>query len=101
MTVRRARRHAQARPARPLSSSAFDRVRMKVTAVEPRSRSRSSPALGVARRHLWQCHRLNAERFAYLSPSSIVVSGKTWYAVNFNHRQEWVPSSEVSATRTT
>jgi hypothetical protein len=28
-------------------------------------------------------------------------SGKTWYAINFNHRQEWVPSSEVGSTRTT
>jgi N-acetyl-anhydromuramyl-L-alanine amidase AmpD len=37
----------------------------------------------------------------YLSPWTVTVSGKTWYAVNFNHRQEWVPSSSVSATRTT
>ncbi len=29
------------------------------------------------------------------------LSGQTWYAINFNHRQEWVPASEVSSTRTT
>jgi hypothetical protein len=38
---------------------------------------------------------------AYLSPWTVVVSGKTWYDINFNHRQEWVPSTEVSSTRTT
>ena len=38
---------------------------------------------------------------AYLSPWSVTVSGKTWYAINYNHRQEWVPASEVSSTRTT
>ena len=38
---------------------------------------------------------------AYLSPWSVVVSGKTWYAINYNHRQAWVPASEVSSTRTT
>jgi hypothetical protein len=38
---------------------------------------------------------------AYLSPWSVPVSGKTWYAINYNHRQEWVPAAEVSATRTT
>jgi hypothetical protein len=38
---------------------------------------------------------------AYLSPWSVIVSGKTWYAINYNHRQEWVPVSEVSSTRTT
>ena len=37
----------------------------------------------------------------YLSPWSVSVSGVTWYAINFNHRQEWVPASEVSSTRTT
>jgi hypothetical protein len=37
----------------------------------------------------------------YLSPWSVLVSGGTWYAINFNHRQEWVPASEVSSTRTT
>jgi hypothetical protein len=37
----------------------------------------------------------------YLSPWSVSVSGVTWYAVNFNHRQAWVPASEVSSTRTT
>jgi hypothetical protein len=37
----------------------------------------------------------------YLSPWSVSVSGTTWYAINFNHRQEWVPASEVSSTRTT
>ncbi len=37
----------------------------------------------------------------YLSPWSVLVSGQTWYVINFNHRQEWVPASEVSATRTT
>ncbi len=37
----------------------------------------------------------------YLSPWSVPVSGVTWYAINFNHRQEWVPASEVSSTRTT
>lgn len=38
---------------------------------------------------------------AYLSPWSVTVSGKTWYAINYNHRQEWVPATEVGATRTT
>jgi N-acetyl-anhydromuramyl-L-alanine amidase AmpD len=38
---------------------------------------------------------------AYLSPWSVTVSGKTWYAINYNHRQEWIPSSEVSSTRIT
>jgi N-acetyl-anhydromuramyl-L-alanine amidase AmpD len=38
---------------------------------------------------------------AYLSPWSVTVSGKTWYAINYNHRQAWAPSSEVSSTRTT
>ena len=37
---------------------------------------------------------------AYLSPWSVSVSGTTWYAINYNHRQEWVPASEVSSTRT-
>jgi hypothetical protein len=37
----------------------------------------------------------------YLSPWRVTVSGTTWYAINYNHRQEWVPSSEVTATRTT
>jgi len=36
----------------------------------------------------------------YLSPWSVSVSGKIWYAINFNHRPEWVPSSSVSSTRT-
>ena len=38
---------------------------------------------------------------AYLSPWSVTVSGTTWYAINYNHRQEWVPRTEVSSTRTT
>lgn len=38
---------------------------------------------------------------AYLSPWSVTVSGKTWYAINYNHRQAWVPATEVSSTRTT
>ena len=38
---------------------------------------------------------------AYLSPWTVTVSGTTWYAINYNHRQAWVPASEVSATRTT
>ncbi|HLX51868.1 MAG TPA: peptidoglycan recognition family protein [Streptosporangiaceae bacterium] len=38
---------------------------------------------------------------AYLSPWTVSVSGVTWYAINFNHRQEWVPTSEVTSTRTT
>ena len=38
---------------------------------------------------------------AYLSPWSVTVSGKTWYAINYNHRQAWVPASEVGSTRTT
>ena len=38
---------------------------------------------------------------AYLSPWSVSVSGKKWYAINYNHRQEWVPASEVTSTRTT
>jgi hypothetical protein len=37
----------------------------------------------------------------YLSPWSVSVSGQTWYAINYNHRQEWVPASEVSSIRTT
>ncbi len=37
----------------------------------------------------------------YLSPWTVSVSGVTWYVINFNHRQEWVPASEVSSTRTT
>lgn len=36
----------------------------------------------------------------YVSPWTVTVSSKTWYAINFNHRQEWVPASEVGATRT-
>jgi hypothetical protein len=38
---------------------------------------------------------------AYLSPWRVTVSGTTWYAINYNHRQAWVPASEVSSTRTT
>ena len=38
---------------------------------------------------------------AYLSPWSVTVSSTTWYAINYNHRQEWVPASEVTSTRTT
>jgi hypothetical protein len=38
---------------------------------------------------------------AYLSPWTVTVSGTTWYAINYNHRQAWVPASEVSSTRTT
>lgn len=38
---------------------------------------------------------------AYLSPWSVTVSGTTWYAINYNHRQAWVSASEVSSTRTT
>ena len=38
---------------------------------------------------------------AYLSPWTVTVSGTTWYAINYNHRQEWVPATEVSSTRTT
>jgi hypothetical protein len=38
---------------------------------------------------------------AYLSPWHVTVSGTTWYAINYNHRQAWVPASEVSSTRTT
>jgi hypothetical protein len=37
---------------------------------------------------------------AYLSPWSVTVSGTTWYAINYNHRQAWVPTSEVGSTRT-
>jgi N-acetylmuramoyl-L-alanine amidase len=37
---------------------------------------------------------------AYLSPWSVTVSGATWYAINYNHRQAWVPDSEVTSTRT-
>ena len=36
----------------------------------------------------------------YLSPWAVSVSGTTWYCINFNHRQEWVPASEVGSTRT-
>ena len=35
----------------------------------------------------------------YLSPWSVSVSGVTWYAINFNHRQAWVPASEVPMVR--
>jgi len=38
---------------------------------------------------------------AYLSPWTVTVSGSIWYVINFNHRQEWVPASEVTSTRTT
>jgi hypothetical protein len=38
---------------------------------------------------------------AYLSPWTVSVSGKTWYAINYNHRQAWVPATEVGSTRTT
>ena len=38
---------------------------------------------------------------AYLSPWSVTVSGTTWYAINYNHRQAWVPKSEVTSTRIT
>jgi N-acetylmuramoyl-L-alanine amidase len=38
---------------------------------------------------------------AYLSPWSVTVSGTIWYAINYNHRQAWVPASEVGSTRTT
>jgi hypothetical protein len=37
---------------------------------------------------------------AYLSPWTVAVSGTTWYAINFNHRQAWVPASEAGSTRT-
>src|SRR5690348_11701517 len=29
---------------------------------------------------------------AYLSPWSVTVSGTTWYAINYNHRQAWAPA---------
>jgi hypothetical protein len=32
---------------------------------------------------------------AYLSPWTVTVSGTTWYAINYNHRQAWVSASEV------
>jgi hypothetical protein len=35
---------------------------------------------------------------AYLSPWTVTVSGTTWYVINYNHRQAWVPASEVSST---
>jgi N-acetylmuramoyl-L-alanine amidase-like protein len=38
---------------------------------------------------------------AYLSPWSVTVSGAAWHAINYNHRQAWVPNSEVTSTRTT
>jgi hypothetical protein len=31
----------------------------------------------------------------YVSPFTVSVSGTTWYLINFNHRQAFVPSSEV------
>jgi hypothetical protein len=37
---------------------------------------------------------------AYLSPWTVTVSGMTWYDINYNHRQAWVPASEVTSTRT-
>ena len=40
-------------------------------------------------------------RSAYLSPWSVTVPGTTWYAITYNHRQAWVPNSEVTSTRTT
>jgi hypothetical protein len=30
-----------------------------------------------------------------VSPFTVSVSGTTWYLINFNHRQAFVPSSEV------
>jgi hypothetical protein len=30
------------------------------------------------------------------SPFSMTISGMVWYAINYNHRQAWVPASEVS-----
>src|SRR5215472_12461998 len=36
---------------------------------------------------------------AYLSPWSVSASGTTWYPINYNHRQAWVPATEVTATR--
>ena len=36
---------------------------------------------------------------AYLSPWNVTVSGTTWYAINYNHRQAWVPATEVTSTR--
>jgi hypothetical protein len=38
---------------------------------------------------------------AYLSPWTVSVSGTTWYAINYNHRQAWVPATEVTSIRTT
>jgi N-acetyl-anhydromuramyl-L-alanine amidase AmpD len=37
----------------------------------------------------------------YDSPFTLTVSGTVWYCLNYNHRQEWVPASEVASTRTT
>ncbi|BCJ31917.1 N-acetylmuramoyl-L-alanine amidase [Actinocatenispora sera] len=36
----------------------------------------------------------------YLSAWSVTDSGTTYYEINFNHRQAWVPASEVGSTRT-
>lgn len=36
----------------------------------------------------------------YVSPFAVVNSGVLWYCLNFNHRQAWVPASEVSSVQT-
>jgi N-acetylmuramoyl-L-alanine amidase-like protein len=33
----------------------------------------------------------------YASPFTVVASGVTWYCINYNHRQAWVPASEVTS----
>jgi N-acetylmuramoyl-L-alanine amidase-like protein len=38
---------------------------------------------------------------AYLSPWRVTVSGTIWYAINYNHRQAWVPATEVQSSRAT
>jgi hypothetical protein len=35
----------------------------------------------------------------YVSPYTTVESGVLWYSINFNHRQAWVPASQVTAVQ--
>jgi hypothetical protein len=36
----------------------------------------------------------------YASPLTYTVSGALWYGIDFNHRQAWVPATEVTSVRT-
>jgi len=37
-----------------------------------------------------------ANNAIFASPFTLTISGTVWYAINYNHRQLWVPSSEVT-----